>query len=183
MLKPTPQGLADAVNALYRIRAIEGPPDAEGNKTVWHQCALGAELVSTVNERRHVIRQELTLVQGYFVWTPNGGMATGVVEEEGPKATANAGPVVQMDQALDKERLSEALAALAHYSGEDKYIRHLLRVMTLARDGLSADDEASGPGAPVLGSGGQGWTAKRWLYAAAALAALGLGAAAAAVLR
>jgi len=184
MLKPTPQALADAVNALYRIRAIEGPPDAEGNKTVWHQCALGAELVSTVNERRHVTRQELTLVQSYFLWTPAAGMATGVVEEEGPKATANAGPVVQMDRALDKERLSEALAALAHYSGEDKYIRHLLRVMTLARDGLSADDEDSVTGAPALAPGaGQGWTAKRWLYAAAALAALGLGAAAAAVLR
>jgi len=182
MLKPTPQALADAVNALYRIRAIEGPPDGEGNKTVWHQCALGAELVSTVNERRHVIRQELTLVRSYFTWSPQAGMATGVVLEDGPKAVANAGPVVQMDAALDKERLSEALAALAHYSGEDRYIRHLLRVMTLARDGLSADDEDSVTGASAPApSAGMGRAAKRWLYAAAALAALG--AAAAFVLR
>jgi hypothetical protein len=181
MLKPTPQALADAVNALYRIRAIEGPPDAEGNKTVWHQCALGAELVSTVSERRHVIRQELTLVRSYFTWTPDAGMATGVVVDDGPKAMANAGPAVQLDPALDKERLSEALAALAHYAGEDKYIRHLLRVMTLARDGLSADDEDSVTGAPVIAPGAGSGSARRWLYAAAALAALG--AAAAAVLR
>lgn len=182
MLKPTPQALADAVNALYRIRAIEGPPDGEGNKTVWHQCALGAELVSSVNERRHVIRQELTLVRSYFTWTPEAGLATGVVLDDGPKALANAGPVVQLDPALDKERLSEALAALAHYSGEDKYIRHLLRVMTLARDGLSADDEDSVTGGVMLAPGaGKGWGAKRWLYAAAALAALG--AVAAVVLR
>jgi hypothetical protein len=183
MLKPTPQALADAVNALYRIRAIEGPPDAEGNKTVWHQCALGAELVSTVNERRHVIRQELTLLHSYFTWTPGAGMATGVVLEDGAKAVANAGPITEMDPELSKERLSEALAALAHYSGEDKYIRHLLRVMALARDGLASDDdEDSVTGAPVpaAGAGSEGGS-RRWLYAAAALVALG--AAVVAVLR
>jgi hypothetical protein len=180
MLKPTPQALADAVNALYRIRAIEGPPDAQGHKTVWHQCALGAELVSTVSER-HVVRQELTLVRSYFTWTPDAGMASGVVVDDGPKALANAGPVVEMDRELNEERLTEALAALAHYSGEDRYIRHLLRVMTLARDGLSGDEEDSVTGAPVANPAGIGFPARRWLYAAAALAALG--AAAAAVLR
>src|SRR3954454_13965032 len=109
MLKPTPQALAAAVNALYRIRAIEGPPGPDGNKTVWHQCALGAELVSTVNER-HVVRQELTLIHNCFTWTAQAGLSSGVVVDDGPKALANGGPLTQMDAALDKDRLSEALA-------------------------------------------------------------------------
>ncbi|HEY8210181.1 MAG TPA: hypothetical protein VIG99_22005 [Myxococcaceae bacterium] len=172
MLKPTPQALAAAVTALYRIRAIEDPPGPDGNKTVWHQCALGAELVSTVNER-HVIRQELTLIQSYFTWTPTSGLSSGVVVDDGPKALANGGPLVEMDAALDKERLAEALAALAHYSGEDLYIRHLLRVMTLVRDGLAEDDEDSVTGVKGLGDAGRGRWSRRWFYAAAALAALG----------
>src|SRR4051794_22217189 len=106
MLKPTPQALAAAVNALYRIRAIEGPPGPDGNKTVWHQCALGAELVSTVNER-HVIRQELTLVQSFFAWTPDRGLTSGWVVDDGPQALANGGPIVHMDAALDAGRLAE----------------------------------------------------------------------------
>jgi hypothetical protein len=176
MLKPTPQALAAAVNALYRIRAIEDPPGPDGHKMVWHQCALGAELVSTVNER-HVVRQELTLIQSYFTWTPEAGLSSGVVMDEGPKALANAGPIVEMDAALDKDRLAQALAALAHYSGEDRYIRHLLRVMTLARDGLSGDDEDSVTAVPDAGGGGRGSGARRWWYVAAALAALGAAAA------
>jgi len=173
MLKPTPQALAAAANALYRIRAVEGPPDPDGRKTVWHQCALGAELISQVDVRGHVFRQELTLIRGYFVWSSDRGVATGQVIEDGP--------MVNLDAQASPDRLSEALEAFSGYSGEDRYIQHFLKVLGLARDGMPTDDEDSVTSVAPVDAAGRGRTARRWLYAAAALAALG--AAAAAVLR
>src|SRR5262245_11865719 len=120
MLKPTPQALAAAANALYRIRAVEGRPDPDGRKTVWHQCALGAELISPVDVSGHVFRQELTLIRNYFVWSSDRGVATGQVIEDGP--------MVNLDAQLSSERLSEVLEAFSGYSGEDRYIQHFLKV-------------------------------------------------------
>jgi len=174
MLKPTPQALAAAANALYRIRAVEGPPDPDGRKTVWHQCALGAELISQVDVRGHVFRQELTLIRGYFVWSSDRGVATGQVIEDGP--------MVSLEAQANPERLSEALEAFSGYSGEDRYIQHFLKVMRLARDGMPTDDEDSVTAVAPVDAAGLGRTARRRLYVAAA-ALLVLGAAVAAVLR
>lgn len=166
MLKPTPQALAAAVNALYRIRAVEGPPEPDGQKTVWHQCALGAELISQVDAHGHVVRQELTLLGGYYAWSPDRGVATGQVVEDGP--------IVNLDAQVSPERLAEALDAFAGYSGEDRYIQHFLKVIRLTREGLPTDDEDSVTSVePMDAAGHGGWAARRWLYAAGALALLG----------
>lgn len=183
MPKPTPEALAAAVNALYRIRAVEGPPGADGLKSVWHQCALGAELVSVVNARGQVVRQELTLLHDYFVWTPEKGLVTGAVVESGARAMANGGPVVEYDPALDSERLLSALGALSTYQGPDRYIRNVLRTMELVREGMPSEETptitsmAPNPNDPPSDAAPGRLSGARMLLLAAVLALLAIAAA------
>lgn len=183
MLKPTPKALAAAANALYRIRAVEGPIGSDGRKTVWHQCALGAELVSTVNERGHVLRQELTLLDGYFLWSTERGLQTGAVEDEGPKAVVNAGPVIELDGEVSAERLDRALEAFSGYAGNDRYIQHLVHVMELTRDGLPATEEDTVTSVSPLEVQKARSRRRLWMVAGVALTVAAVVAAAAVALR
>ncbi|HVE86691.1 MAG TPA: hypothetical protein VND93_27725 [Myxococcales bacterium] len=187
MTKPTPQALAAAVKALYRIRAVEGPPGEQGQRTVWHQCALGAELVSTVDGLGHLVRQELTLIHSYFLWTPERGVLTGRVVEDGPRALANAGPVVELDAQPDLERLREALTALAEYPGDDRYIHHILDGLARARDGAPPDQDeitvTTVPPPELLAAPASGPDRRRWVFAAVTIAAALAAAAATAMLQ
>jgi hypothetical protein len=36
MNNPSPEKLKAAVQALYRVRAVEGPPGDNGQRSVWH---------------------------------------------------------------------------------------------------------------------------------------------------
>jgi hypothetical protein len=133
--------LAAAVNALYRIRAVEQPPDVDGFKEVWHQCAQGAELVSCVDRKGHVVRQELSLLQDYLRWTSTDGLATGSSgRAEGSKAR-RAGEAVILDRITMPLKVLRAKAALAGYQGTDRYLQHIQKVLTLAADGMQSRDE------------------------------------------
>lgn len=136
MNNPSPEKLKTAVQALYRVRAVEGPPGDNGQRSVWHMCAQGAELLSLVDLEGRVQRQELTLLDDHYVWTSGEGLRTGrVVQGGGSKANA-ASPIIQTDSQLVPFRLMRAALALETYEGEDRYILHIKRVLALAREGL-----------------------------------------------
>ncbi len=147
MTEPTPETLTAAVQALYRVRAVEGPPGDDGQRAVWHLCASGAELVSFVDKQGRVQRQELTLLTEHCVWTSGGGLRTGKVEREGASL---ANTVVHTDVSVVPDRLLRAARALASYDGEDRYILHMKRVLALAREGIEMTrEDLAVPAAPL----------------------------------
>ena len=136
MNTPSPEKLKAAVQALYRVRAVEGPPGDNGQKYVWHMCSQGAELLSLVDLEGRVQRQELTLLGDHYVWTHGEGLRTGRVETEGGSKANPASAIVHTDPQLVPFRLMRAALALENYDGEDRYILHMKRVLALAREGL-----------------------------------------------
>ncbi|XXF78833.1 hypothetical protein P2318_03465 [Myxococcaceae bacterium GXIMD 01537] len=136
MSEPSPETLSAAVQALYRVRAVEGPPGDDGQRAVWHLCADGAELLSFVDAQGRVQRQELTLLDEHCVWTSGGGLRTGLIERgQGPRVQADAA-VVRADPDVVPARLLRAARALSTYEGEDRYLLHMKRVLALAREGI-----------------------------------------------
>jgi hypothetical protein len=136
MNNPSPENLKTAVQALYRVRAVEGPPGDNGQRSVWHMCSQGAELLSLVDLEGRVQRQELTLLDDHYVWTSGEGLRTGRVEPDGGSKANKASPIVHTDPQLVPFRLMRAALALENYEGEDRYILHMKRVLALAREGL-----------------------------------------------
>jgi len=136
MNNPSPEKLKTAVQALSRVRAVEGPPGDNGQRSVWHMCPLGAELLSLVDLEGRVQRQELTLLDDHYVWTSGEGLRTGRVETEGGSKPNPASAIVHTDPQLVPGRLMRAARALETYEGEDRYILHMKRVLALAREGL-----------------------------------------------
>ncbi|HVG57826.1 MAG TPA: hypothetical protein VNA24_04680 [Hyalangium sp.] len=136
MNNPSQEKLKAAVQALYRVRAVEGPPGDNGLRSVWHMCAQGAELLSLVDSEGRVQRQELTLLEDHYVWTSGEGLRTGRVETGGGSKAGPASAIVRTDPQLVPFRLVRAALALEPYKGEDRYILHIQRVLALAREGL-----------------------------------------------
>jgi hypothetical protein len=136
MNNPSPEKLKAAVQALYRVRAVEGPPGDNGHRSVWHMCAQGAELLSLVDLEGRVQRQELTLLEDHYVWTSGEGLRTGRVQTHGGSKANPASPIIHTDPQLVPFRLMRAALALESYKGEDRYILHMKRVLALAREGL-----------------------------------------------
>jgi hypothetical protein len=133
--------LAAAVQALYRIRAVEKPPDAEGLREIWHHCAQGAELISFVNPHGRLVRQELSLLTDYFAWTSAAGLVTGSCQDaEGSKANRPTDRLA-LDATPDALRIDRAAKALASYSGSDAYLLHIRRVITEALAGVAVLSE------------------------------------------
>jgi hypothetical protein len=140
MSNPSPEKLKAAVQALYRVRAVEGPPGDNGQRSVWHMCAQGAELLSLVDSEGRLQRQELTLLDDHYVWTSGEGLRTGRVEQGGGSKAGPAAPIIHTDPQLVPFRLVRAALALASYEGEDRYILHMKRVLALAREGLELQE-------------------------------------------
>jgi hypothetical protein len=136
MNNPSPEKLKTAVQALYRVRAVEGPPGDNGQRSVWHLCDQGAELLSLVDPEGRLQRQELTLLEDHYVWTSSEGLRTGWVEPEGGSKANPAAATIRTDPQLVPSRLVRAAQALASYEGEDRYILHMKRVLALARESL-----------------------------------------------
>jgi hypothetical protein len=142
MNNPSPEKLKAAVQALYRVRAVEGPPGDNGQRSVWHMCAQGAELLSLVDMEGRVQRQELTLLEDHYAWSSGEGLRTGRVEQgEGARMNA-ASAIVHTDPQLVPLRLVRAARALESYDGEDRYILHMKRVLALAKEGLELQESS-----------------------------------------
>ncbi|HYO55784.1 hypothetical protein [Archangium sp.] len=154
MSDPSSERVKAAVLALYQARPVEGPPGDDGQRSVWHLSAQGAELLSFVDPEGRVKRQELTLLDEHCVWTSGVGLRTGRVEQDGASRADTS--VVHPDAQPVPARLLRAALALEHYQGEDRYILHIQRVLALARQGLvlaggastAPASSSSGPSAP-----------------------------------
>ncbi|CAM4519267.1 hypothetical protein MYXA107069_25810 [Myxococcus xanthus] len=148
MAETSVETLKTAVQALYRVHAVEGPPGENGLRTVWHLCPDGAELMSLVDSEGRVRRQELTLLEDHYVWASGEGVRTGYLERGGGKPTAAA--VVQTDPELVPQRLMRAALAMGTYTGQDRYLLHMQRVLALAREGLEMKGGLTRPSEPTL---------------------------------
>ncbi|NTX06481.1 hypothetical protein HUA75_32435 [Myxococcus sp. CA040A] len=157
MAESSPETLKTAVQALSRVHAVEGPPGENGLRTVWHMGTDGAELMSQVDSDGRVRRQELTLLEDHYMWASGEGVRTGRVESEGERARP-AAAVVKADPQLVPHRLVRAAQAMGTYTGQDRYILHMQRVLALAREGLEMAGagiilrEAQRPSEPTLPS-------------------------------
>jgi hypothetical protein len=147
--------LRTAVQALYRVHAVEGPPGENGLRTVWHLGQDGAELLSLVDGDGRVQRQELTLLEDHYIWASGQGVRTGSLER-GPKQVGPAAVVVKADPELVPQRLLRAAMAMGTYTGQDRYILHIQRVLALAREGLElggrVEQAGQRPSEPTLPS-------------------------------
>jgi len=142
--------LKTAVQALYGVTAVEGPPGENGLRTVWHLCPDGAELLSLVDMDGRVQRQELTLLDDHYIWASGHGVRTGRLARGGANKVGSAEVEVNADPQLVPHRLLRAAQALGTYTGQDRYILHMQRVLALAREGLEMN--AQRPSEPTLTS-------------------------------
>jgi hypothetical protein len=133
--------VAEAVQSLFRIRGAESPPDAEGVRSVWHQGARGADLVSFVDGMGHVTRAELTLFEDYFVWTSQHGLRTGEVEGVRGSRAYKSSDNIRFDPAVEPERIQRAQEGLRTYEGQDRYILHFRQLIALATRGVEFQEE------------------------------------------
>ncbi len=118
---------------MFRIRAVESPPDDQGLRKVWHRGALDAELVSEIDLAGEVARHELTLFDDVVVWERGKGFSTG--ESEGESSTRGSA-TVNYDMANDPSRLVRAASALEPYAGRDRIIQHLRELVLETQSGV-----------------------------------------------
>jgi hypothetical protein len=118
---------AAAVESMYRIRAVESPPDERGQRTIWHRGSRGAELVSWVDAEGRLIRQEFVLFDDVLVWDRVGLLKTGVsVPAEGSKLVKPSdGLTYDTDEAAKAQRLERLSAALKTCGGVDRFLSNL----------------------------------------------------------
>ncbi len=123
----TPQTLKAAVESMYRIRATESPPDAQGQRTVWHRGARGAELISWVDATGRLTKQDFFLFEDVFRWERGTGLRTAEARQPAASAQQYSAQdlVPDSDVASRRARLERAEAAVGEYQGEDKYLQHL----------------------------------------------------------
>lgn len=116
--------LQTAIETMFRVRAVESPPDDQGARTIWHRGHKGADLVTWVDAFGRVTRQELYLFDDCLVWEKTSGVRTGESQErEGSKLSPSPGTIA-FDSDADDGRIFRARQALGPYSGLDKFILH-----------------------------------------------------------
>jgi hypothetical protein len=116
--------LQTAIETMFRVRAVESPPDEQGARTIWHRGLKGADLVTWVDAFGRVTRQELYLFDDCLVWEKTSGVRTGETQErEGSKASPSP-DTIAFDDGADDGRIVRARKALGPYSGADKFILH-----------------------------------------------------------
>lgn len=131
----TPEELRAAVESMFRIRAVESPPDAAtGLRKVWHRGALHAELVSEIDGEGHAVRHELTLFDDVLVWERGRGLVTGSTKVD---ASARGAAGVAFDLTADPDRVARACGALKLYGGIDRILLHLRSLLLAGEHGAT----------------------------------------------
>lgn len=118
---------------MFRIRAVESPPDDQGMRKVWHRGALNAELVSEIDHAGEVARHEFTLFDDVVVWERGRGFSTGECEGE---SSPPGSVMVNYDTANDPARMVRAASALQPYAGRDRIIQHLRELVLKTQAGV-----------------------------------------------
>ena len=106
---------------MFRIRAVESPPDAAGVRRIWHRGTRGAELVTVVDAKGRVVQQEFVLFDDTVRWDKDLGLRYTRVEVV--EGSGQAPPALITDEG--GVRLTHFRAALEAYSGSDRFIQHL----------------------------------------------------------
>jgi hypothetical protein len=135
---PNEQQCREAVQALYRVHAVEKPPGVDGTREVWHRASKGSELLSTVDASGRLEDQELVLFKEVLRWQRGRGTKTGkLISDRDVSSHAN----VAWDDLPSPVRLNRATKALASYTGNDAYLVHLRDAIAAALAGLEWDDQ------------------------------------------
>lgn len=119
--------LIAATESMYRIRAVESPPDAKGQRTVWHRAPKHAELVTWVDGEGRAERQELQLFDDVLIWQRVGGFQTGTMS--GSDRGYKPSDTMALDPSVNTVRLGRFTRGISSYKGSDKYINHVLQVL------------------------------------------------------
>ncbi|MBL9038636.1 MAG: hypothetical protein JNG84_09000 [Archangium sp.] len=112
-----------AFEAMFRVRAVESPPDALGLRTVWHRPYDDVQLVSTIDASGQVKQHELVMFDDVVRWEREHGVRT-AVKKEGR---------VDDDVSVDALRLERAITGLTSYTGDDRLITHLRELLVPAK--------------------------------------------------
>jgi len=104
--------------------------DERGRRTIRH-AGPGAQLTSVADAAGRLLRQELVLGTEVIIWQHGTRIRTGLVP-----AGAADGSAGQFDRQPSRSRLDRARQAVEQYSGSDKYLQHLARIIALSA-GLS----------------------------------------------
>ena len=131
---PTPDQVRTAVLALYRVRAVEKPPEGDGTREVWHRSGSGVDLLSVVDFEGKLTQQELTLFADVLHWSRRGGLRSGRVQDPSAEEPTS-GDGIRFDPALSPDRLKRTHEALAGYVGDDSYLVHLRDLLAAAIQG------------------------------------------------
>lgn len=116
--------LQSAIETMFRVRAVESPPDEQGARTIWHRGTKGADLVTWVDAFGRVTRQELYLFEDCLIWEKATGVRTGAADPKEGSILNPAPDSIAFDQRADDDRLVRARRALNPYTGGDKFIIH-----------------------------------------------------------
>lgn len=142
MSQRTDEERVSAVESMFRIRAVESPPDEQGVRTIWHRGLKGAELVSDVDASGRVTRQELLLFEDVLVWG-DGSLKTG--ENALPTKRPRPSDGITWDEGAQQPRVDRVTRALKQYKGSDRFIQHV-------RDVLGVSDDSPPIDAPITRS-------------------------------
>ncbi|MFZ5440810.1 MAG: hypothetical protein ACOZQL_12440 [Myxococcota bacterium] len=117
---------------MFRIRAVESPPDDSGIRKVWHRGAKYAELVSEIDREGRVARHELSLFDDVLVWERGRGFQTGETLVDG---STRGAAKVSFDLTTSPERIERVARALQPYAGRDRIIEHLKGLVSETQQG------------------------------------------------
>lgn len=117
--------LARLGGTLRRVRVAErATPD--GGKKVWHQGEGGVEVISFVEPRGHVTRQEIYVAEVVVVWNAGAAFSSGKLAR--PDSATDAESVLP-DSSLQPSALTDAHSVMEGYGGDDRYLLHLRDVL------------------------------------------------------
>lgn len=132
----SPEEQKVVMESLFRMRAVESPPDDAGTRRVWHRGTRDAEVISLVDARGEIIQQDFRLFGDQARWRRGEGLRSSR-HQDGEEAPAAAGAEE------DAARLTRLSAALATYGGSDRFLQHLRERLSTDGPGQRASREAS----------------------------------------
>lgn len=140
--------LGAAVESLFRVRAVESPPDEQGVRRIWRLGLRGAQMVTDLDSTGQVVSHTLTLFEEVISWNEAGGLSA-------PNPTS----------------LKRAAAGLQAYAGSDLLLQHLRGLLVAKAGATRTGDQVQPVALPAQATPAPRWP---WLVVAAALLMAGV---------
>jgi hypothetical protein len=117
------------------VRRMEGDDalNEQGLRTIWHRGRQRVEMLTWENDKKELVKQELTVFGQWVEFRLGSGIRTGSSRssEAGPQGIAG-GQVTTPDAAPSVRTLEYASHLLRHIKDRDFYAQHLLREVNAA---------------------------------------------------